>query len=89
METAAAPIKTYKFRHPDGFINIERLMTRLDQLMPCDLSQGHDRETRVPCERSRHSKGLRAVPVAGGRRATLRFEGGAAVETGYVDYREG
>ena len=26
-------------QHPDGFINIERLMARLDQLMPYDLNQ--------------------------------------------------
>ena len=33
--------------HPDGFINIERLMTRLDQLMPYDLSQNADDEYRL------------------------------------------
>ena len=32
--------------------------------------------------------GLRAVPVAGDRRATLRFEGRAAADTDYVDYRK-
>ncbi len=46
LPNASRLIEWERNQHPDGFINIERLMTRLDQLMPYDLSQNADDEYR-------------------------------------------
>ena len=46
LPNASRLLEWERNQHPDGFINIERLMTRLDQLMPYDLSQNADDEYR-------------------------------------------
>ena len=46
LPNASRLLEWERNQHADGFINIERLMTRLDQLMPYDLSQNADDEYR-------------------------------------------
>ena len=47
LPNASRLLEWERNQHPDGFINIERLMTRLDQLMPYDLSQHAADEYRL------------------------------------------
>ena len=47
LPNASRLLEWERNQHPDGLINIERLMTRLDQLMPYDLNQNAADEYRL------------------------------------------
>ena len=46
LPNASRLLEWERNQHPDGLINIERLMTRLDQLMPYDFNQNAADEYR-------------------------------------------